>query len=219
MLPAELFASLASSVFVVQSLSKEGKLLSFGSGVVVKPGHVVTNKHVVMGGVAIRVKHGSQTWPARITHVDPTNDICQLFVENLFARPVPSRDYSSLTVGERVYAIGAPEGLDLTLSEGLISGLRRQASTEVIQTTAPISRGSSGGGLFDPEGRLIGITTYFIEAGQNLNFALPARLVSKLDSYPVSALGERAGLGGILEGGSVDLEESGPEEVRGTKIR
>jgi Flp pilus assembly protein TadD len=207
MLPAELFASLASNVFVVQSLSREGKLLSFGSGVVVTPGHVVTNKHVVKEGTAIRVKHGKHTWPAKLTHMDPNHDICQLSVENLEAPPVPMRDYSSLVVGERVYAIGAPEGFDLTLSEGLISGLRRRASTDVIQTTAPISHGSSGGGLFDSEGRLIGITTYFIEEGQSLNFALSALLISTLDNYPVSMVTERAGLGGLSEGGSLDLEE------------
>ena len=155
MLPEELFAKLAPSVFVVQSLDADGKLISSGSGVVVTPGHVVTNKHVVREGLAIRVKHVKYAWPAKLTHLDPNHDVCQLFAENLEAPPVPLRDYSSLTVGERVYAIGAPEGFDLTLSEGLISGLRRRAGTNVIQTTAPISHGSSGGGLFDSEGRLL----------------------------------------------------------------
>jgi len=87
-------------------------------------------------------------------------------------------------VGERVYALGAPEGFDLTLSEGLISGLRRRGGTNVIQTTAPISHGSSGGGLFDLEGRLVGITTYYIEDGQSLNFAIAAELASSLVQYP-----------------------------------
>ena len=184
MLPAELFANLASRVFVVQSLDGHGGILSFGSGVVVLPGHVVTNKHVVKGAVAIKVKHGNSTWPSKVTHVDPNHDICQLLVDNLGVPPVQVRQYSSLSVGERVYAIGSPQGFDLTLSEGLISGLRRRGGTNVIQTTAPISRGSSGGGLFDSEGRLIGITTYFIEEGQSLNFAISADLALTLGSHP-----------------------------------
>ncbi len=82
-----------------------------------------------------------------------------------------------MKVGERAYAVGAPEGLELTLSEGLVSGLREVDDVRVIQTSAPISHGSSGGGLFDSEGRLIGVTTFFLKEGQNLNFALPGEWV------------------------------------------
>src|SRR5262249_49670558 len=89
-----------------------------------------------------------------------------------------------LQVGQRVYAIGAPQELELTLSDGLISGLRQTegGSIQLIQTSAPISPGSSGGGLFDQDGRLVGITTFFVEEGQNLNFALPAAWVLELSS-------------------------------------
>jgi hypothetical protein len=86
-----------------------------------------------------------------------------------------------LRVGQRVYAIGAPEGLELTLTEGLISSLRDFEGSQYIQTSAAISQGSSGGGLFDTEGRLIGITAFFIAEGQNLNFALPAAWIVDLD--------------------------------------
>jgi len=90
------------------------------------------------------------------------------------------RASSSLAVGERVYAIGAPEGLELTLSEGVISGLRDFDGAHVIQTSAPVSPGSSGGGLFDAHGHLIGITTFSMKEGQNLNFALPTEWVDAL---------------------------------------
>jgi predicted RNA-binding protein YlqC (UPF0109 family) len=118
-------------------------------------------------------------------------------VENLGVPPVQMRKYPSLSVGERVYAIGAPEGFDLTLSEGLISGLRRLGNTNVIQTTAPISHGSSGGGLFDSEGRLIGITTYFMQEGQSLNFAIAADFALMLEGHPFTG-----GPGGWIEGPS-----------------
>ena len=89
-------------------------------------------------------------------------------------------DSKNLKVGQRVYAVGAPEGLELTLSEGLISALRSVANFRYIQTTASISHGSSGGGLFDAQGRLIGITTFYWSDGQNLNFALPADWIQGL---------------------------------------
>ena len=79
-----------------------------------------------------------------------------------------------MEVGDTVYTVGAPEGLARTLGDGLISGLRSIEGSHYIQTTAPISHGSSGGGLFDERGNLIGITTRFIEKGQALNFAIAA---------------------------------------------
>ena len=82
----------------------------------------------------------------------------------------------------RVYAVGAPRRLEQTISDGLLSGLRRaeDGSLTMVQTSAPISPGSSGGGLFDAHGRLIGITTSGLKESQNLNFAVPSRLVEAL---------------------------------------
>jgi tetratricopeptide (TPR) repeat protein len=91
---------------------------------------------------------------------------------------------STLAVGEHVYALGAPEGLELSLSEGLVSSLRSFDGLSFIQTTAPISHGSSGGGLFDGQGSLIGITTFTFKDGQNLNFAIPSDLVATLKQHP-----------------------------------
>jgi tetratricopeptide (TPR) repeat protein len=76
--------------------------------------------------------------------------------------------------------------LELAISEGLISGLRAFAQTRLVQTSAAISPGSSGGGLFDAEGRLVGITTFFVKDGQNLNFALPGDWVRAVASHQVS---------------------------------
>lgn len=184
MLPEELFARLAPSVFVVEALSESGEIVAFGSGVVVWPSFVVTNEHVLGKRAESRVKHGKRSWLAQITHLHPEVDLCQLGVEGLCAPAVSLRGYASLAVGERVYAIGAPQGFDLTMSDGLISGLRKRRGIDVIQTTAPISSGSSGGGLFDGDGNLIGITTYSIEDGQSLNFAVPAERIYALQDHP-----------------------------------
>jgi len=88
------------------------------------------------------------------------------------------RSYDSLEVGEAAYTLGSPVGLELTLSNGIISGRRDEQNRHYVQTTAPISPGSSGGGLFDARGNLVGITTLVLvgreHMNQSLNFAIPA---------------------------------------------
>ncbi|MHB8654451.1 MAG: trypsin-like peptidase domain-containing protein [Terriglobia bacterium] len=185
--PERVFGLVAPSVVTVECFDKHGnQLLAFGSGVVVARCDVVTNKHVVEKGPVVTVKTRSRRWPARITHLHPDYDLCQLRAENLDAPPVPLGFSSEIAVGERVYAIGSPLGFEITISEGLISGLRVLEGQDVIQTTAPISQGSSGGGLFDCEGKLVAITTSYVKAGQNLNFALPAKLVAMLARHRVA---------------------------------
>lgn len=109
-------------------------------------------------------------------------DSCVDYGEKKYIKLPPVRIASSqwLEIGDPVYAIGAPQGLELTLSNGLVSGIREYKGTEYIQTTAPISQGSSGGGLFDAQGRLVGITTMYLKDGQNLNFAIPAELIASV---------------------------------------
>jgi tetratricopeptide (TPR) repeat protein len=184
--PQELFKRLAPSVFVVETLDEKGSVVATGSGVALAPDLVVTNKHVIEDGVAWRIRQGSKAWPAMLSHLDADHDLCGLKAEGVRAAPVPVRASSTLSVGERVYAIGAPEGLELTLSEGLISGLRDYENGHVVQTSAAISPGSSGGGLFDVQGRLVGVTTFFLKEGQSLNFALPGEWVQALTSHSVS---------------------------------
>jgi serine protease Do len=88
----------------------------------------------------------------------------------------------TLKTGQKVYAIGSPQGLELTISDGIVSGMRSLPQGRVIQTTAPISPGSSGGPLFDAYGRLVGIMTFQHRLGQNLNFAVPADWIADIRS-------------------------------------
>ncbi len=185
--PEQVFEKASPSVVTVQTLDATGSIIGFGSGVVIAPGEVITNCHVVEGGVRLRASKGSHTSPAYVRFYDKTRDLCQLHATQAasFTRPVRGVvAMDDLRVGQRVYAIGGPRGLEVTLSDGLISGLRQNesGSLQVIQTTAPISPGSSGGGLFDQDGRLVGITTFLLEGSQNLNFALPASWVLELSS-------------------------------------
>jgi len=177
--PNELFKAVSASVFTVEALTTTGSV-NIGSGVAVKTNELVTNRHVVEKAVSLRVLKGNDSWMASVVGFDAKHDLCRLRVGGLEARSVFVRPSSSLDVGETVYAIGAPQGLEVTLSQGLISGLREYGDARLIQTTAAISPGSSGGGLFDTQARLVGITTFMLKDGQNLNFALPGEWLSDL---------------------------------------
>lgn len=212
--PGELFKRLSPSVFVVETLDGKGVLIALGSGVGVTKNEVVTNRHVIEDGKSWRVRQGENTWAAKIAYLDAEHDLCGLEAAGLNATPVTVRPSSTLSVGERVYALGAPEGLELSLSEGLVSGLRNFEGAHLIQTTAPISHGSSGGGLFDGQGKLIGITTSAMEDGQNLNFALPTELVLSLKGHPSTEVHQTEAEGNasqamLLSEAAVDAMESG----------
>jgi S1-C subfamily serine protease len=184
--PAVLFARLAPSVVVVD-VHIPGRRAQ-GSGIVIGRERIVTNHHVIDGATAIQITHGGRRFAARIAQFDAAHDLAILSVPGLDQPRVIQRPSSLVQVGERVYAIGAPRGLELSLSDGLIAALRTENSgsasepgATILQTTAAISPGSSGGGLFDAQGRLVGITTFSAINGQSLNFALPTEWIAALE--------------------------------------
>ena len=172
------FKKASPSVVTVKIFGGEDKrLLVQGSGVVVGPGTVVTNRHVVESGSEIRVIDHGQAYPASVMYSDREYDLCALGVPGLPAPQVDMASVQTIRAGQRVYAIGSPRGLELSISDGLVSAIRPYGTFPVIQTNASISKGSSGGGLFDTDGRLVGITTSSAIDGQNINFALVADLI------------------------------------------
>lgn len=179
---SQVFAAVSPSIVVVKAFDKSGHAIALGSGVVIAQGVVVSNCHVFESTktASASVFYQTRRYPATLRYGDPAHDLCSFVVNDLTAPPVKMGSAAALKVGENVYAIGAPEGLDLTLSSGIVSSLRKVPGGVVIQTTAPISPGSSGGGLFDSEARLIGITAYYAKKGQQLNFALPAEWIREL---------------------------------------
>lgn len=178
--PEAIYANVAPSVLVIESLNASGQPISRGSGVVIASELVLTNCHVVMQASAVRVRSGSSEYAAISDTSDTQLDLCQLRVPGLSAAPVRRGTVKQVRVGQTVFAIGTPHDLERTLSQGLVSALRETPDGTLIQTSASISPGSSGGGLFDTEGRLIGITTFQHKQGQNLNFALPVDFIDIL---------------------------------------
>ena len=177
--PERVFEGVWESIVHVSNAEGEG------SGVIVAPETVATNCHVVEGGSAIivrkayerRIDERDEYLADESVNGDPSLDFCLLHVPELDGIPARIRRYETLRVGEDVYAIGNPQGVfDLSVSAGIISQLREDGGARQIQTDAAISPGSSGGGLFDKDGNLIGITTatWIEEHTQNINLAIPA---------------------------------------------
>ena len=192
----EVFADVSGGVVVVIALDAGGVRTAQGSGVVVGRNEVVTNCHVISGASETVVRQaadsrGHETWrmAAKQMARSEERDLCLLFVEQLSdppaAIPVPLGNVQDIEIGEEVYAIGAPRGLDLSLSRGVVSQLRGdygKSSAPLIQTDAAVSPGSSGGGLFNGMGELIGITSFKIsgDGSEGISFAVPVEWVKEL---------------------------------------
>lgn len=150
-----------------------------GTGFVVAPdGRIATNLHVIAGADEVTVELADQRKFAvqKVLALDPQRDLAIVQIEASDLPTVPLGNSDVVSAGDPVVVIGNPLGvLDFTVSDGLISAVRqRTPETRVIQTSAPISQGSSGGPLFNRYGEVIGVATYFSIQGQNLNFAIPS---------------------------------------------
>lgn len=184
--PSEVFRRAAPGVVIVArawvspDTVVSGNAGVVGSGMVIGPGQVITNCHVAGDGAGLVVRRRAEWFHARLRYADRPRDLCQLEVPGLDAAAPGQVAIRDLKVGQRVYSIGAPMGLELSLGEGLISALRMRDGFLYIQTSAAISQGSSGGGLFDESGRLVGITTFYVAGGQGLNFAVPATWIAEV---------------------------------------
>lgn len=173
-----LFKLLSPSVFKVAVVSSDGT--SQGSAVAVSTSELLTNCHVLEGAQSVTLHQGKLSRSAQIVRANPAADRCVLAVSEANLKPIRGvREYADLQIGEPVFTLGSPSGLELTLANGLLSGKRVEGGFDYVQTTAPISPGSSGGGLFDARGNLVGITTMVLAGrerlNQSLNFAIPAQ--------------------------------------------
>ena len=179
--PTQVFEQVNDSVVVIKVYGSKRKMVAQGSGVVLPSGKVATNCHVLQHGTHYEVGRDKTYEPAKWTAGDTNKDLCLLGVTNLTSKPARTGKTSQLKVGDPVYAVGSPRGLELSFTDGIVSQLRG-GTPPIIQTTAAISPGSSGGGLFNDKGELIGITTFYLAEGQSLNFALPVEWLDTLST-------------------------------------
>jgi len=159
-----------------------------GTGFVVrKDGWVATNFHVVRGATAVTVVFSDhREFP--VVEIMNANRLHDLVILRIEARDLPVLslgDSDQVRPGDSVLAIGHPLGLEDTVSNGLISAVREvHAGLSVLQISAPIAPGSSGGPLFNDRGEVIGVATAVSTSGQNLNFGLPSKYVTDLVEHP-----------------------------------
>jgi Trypsin-like peptidase domain len=161
---------------------KEGHPIVQGSGFFISTnGWVVTNYHVIKSGssAVIKLPDGAFFVVDGVLVSDKDRDVAVIKVHGNNFRPLPLGNSDRLQVGDEVVAIGNPLSLEATVSNGIVSGIRtvEEKAGKVLQITAPISPGSSGGPLFNMAGEVVGITTAHLNGGENLNFAVPINYV------------------------------------------
>jgi S1-C subfamily serine protease len=171
------------SVVLITTSDAAGQPLALGSGFFVSDSLVVTNAHVVRGAAGANAKLVGAAPHAKVlgvVAVDVNHDLALLVVGGLGGSAMPVSDGVTAEVGARIYAIGNPRGLEGTFSEGIVSGIRAEKADTLVQITAPISPGSSGGPVINSEGQVVGVATSSFTNGQSLNFAVPASYVRRL---------------------------------------
>jgi S1-C subfamily serine protease len=250
----DLFRQASPSVVFITTLSRQARGFfeiqevprGAGSGFVWdRAGHVVTNFHVIQGASSARITlHDRSEWPATLVGVAPDQDLAVLRIRAPEDKLVPilvgsSRD---LVVGQKVFAIGNPFGLDFTLTTGIVSALGRAIPAltgrridDVIQTDAAINPGNSGGPLLDSAARLIGVNTQIASpsgASAGVGFAVPVDTVNRVVPQLVQhgrvvrpqlgvaigneALLRRAGIQGVLVMSVMPGSPADRAGVRGT---
>lgn len=161
---------------------------SLGTGFVVRAdGWIATNLHVLVGGPQVKVtlRDGRELDVVEVLNASTDYDLALVRVEAKGLPTLKLGDSDAMRPGDPVVAIGNPMGLEDTVSNGLLSGRRKiDAGVEILQVSAPISPGSSGGPLINDRGEVIGIAQQVIVQGQNLNFAVPIRYLLPMMKKP-----------------------------------
>lgn len=172
----------SSTVLLVME-DANGQPLSLGSGFFVRDGEVATNLHVVEGaakGYAKIIGQKKKYDIEGIIAVDPLRDLVVLKISGARSAAIALGNSETVEVGETVYAVGNPQGLEGTFSQGIVSSIRQLGNDKLLQITAPISPGSSGGPVLSGSGEVVGVSVATFRGGQNLNFAIPSNYLKTL---------------------------------------
>ena len=181
--PRQIAQEAFPSVVLLVMQDSNGQPTSLGSGFVLRDGIVATNHHVITGapsGYCKVVGKNMKYEIAGTVGMDEAHDLAIVAVNGLKAPPMPIGDSSQVAVGDEVFAVGNPQGLEGTFSQGIISAVRRVGGDTILQITAPISPGSSGGPILNNSGKTIGVAVATFKGGQNLNLAIPSSYLTAL---------------------------------------
>lgn len=179
----EVAGKILSSTVSIVTKDKDFQTLALGSGFITDNEEVVTNLHVVEGAkyvFVIKNKTVKEIGSSGYLSLDKENDIILLKVPGLIGEKIEISQTTFPQIGEQIFVAGNPKGLSGTFSDGLVSGIREIENRKLIQISAPISPGSSGGPVVNKSSSLVGVSVGGISDGQNLNFAIPALYVKRL---------------------------------------
>lgn len=191
----EIAKKVIPSVVLLVMEDANGQPLSMGSGFIVREGVVATNLHVIegaSGGYAKLTEQKTKFNIAGHVGIDTARDLVLLSVKDIQAPALTIGDSKKVAVGDEVYAVGNPHGLEGTFSAGIVSSVREIEDDYLLQITAPISPGSSGGPVVDNTGEVVGVAVATVKGGQSLNFAIPSSYLAAL----IDDRGERVELPG-----------------------
>jgi tetratricopeptide (TPR) repeat protein len=183
------------SIAVILNYDQQGKALSQGTGFFLnKEGDLITNYHVLQGASRseIRLSDGRGFPVKEIVAEDQEGDLMRVSVDipGTMVHPLPISP-TLPEVGEKILVIGTPLGLEQTVSDGIVSSIREiPGFGKMVQMTAPISPGSSGSPVLNMKGEVVGVATFLIVFGQNLNFAIPAERITKMRAGQGSSLSD-----------------------------
>ncbi|MBM3332941.1 hypothetical protein FJY68_14035 [candidate division WOR-3 bacterium] len=192
MTPVEIKRAYGDAVVLITTYSAAEDAVGLGSGFIVDPsGVIVTCYHVIKGAcpAVVRLLNGASFQDIWVLGCDSAKDVAVVKVKGRNLPSVKLARSEDIEVGESVIAIGNPRGLENTISDGLLSGVRELDSLNLLQISAPISPGSSGGPVFNSSGRVVGIASSTLTESQNLNFCVPIRYARPfIDLKPVLTL-------------------------------
>lgn len=213
---ADVAAIATPATVTILALGANDDTLALGSGFIVREsGVIVTNFHVLRGasGAAVLLPSKERFTRVSVLDADSTLDLALLKIPGA-GLPVLQTRTTTPRVGEKVITIGSPLGLSQTVSEGIVSATRMVGGHEIVQITAPISHGSSGGAVLDADGRVFAVSTSLLAEGQALNFAIPVR-------YALGLLGDNPRPRTVAEvfGGSGPMQAGRPAVVSDAATR
>lgn len=178
----QLVKQVMPAIVLVSIYDPKNELVAIGSGFFVEKSKIITNFHVVDGANYVEIK----TYSGKSCHItniltDKANDLALLTLDKNVNETWLNLSKNLPDVGQDIIAIGNPMGIEQTVSDGIVSAIRRLNNGNIlVQISAPISHGSSGGPVLNLNGEVIGVSTSIVKDGQNLNFAVSSKHISPL---------------------------------------
>lgn len=182
--PRRIAAAAHASLLMIRALDANGDTLGLGTGFLVSAdGRFVTNYHVIQEAARLSVKvlDGPEFQDVQLLAADPASDLALMQLPAVHGLPsMPVGSDAQVEVGDRVFVMGNPMGMSGTFTDGMVSGKRPLEGVAMLQISAPISPGSSGGPVMNERGEVIGVATMMVMGGQNLNMAVPVRYLAPM---------------------------------------